>query len=287
MKNQHTFSLIAMTSLILLSFSSARAQKISAQVSVNTEQLMAESKVKLTPLQDQLSRYLNDFDYTDNNAHYNIPVQIDIFVTAATATSFEDRYDATIAVNSQNDFQAADKKWRFGYQQGSQLTHNDQFQSFTSLIDFYIYCLLGQEYDKKTKLGGDSYYQKAFQVAQLSKFSDVFEQGWKERTATAERYQSAPRKPYRELEYFYAQAQYRFRVDDRKTSGQYLRAIIIKLRNLQADDPATVRYYEVHHLEIARMLSTLGLQDQLQLLIGLDPAHVTDYQQFLQKSGGP
>jgi hypothetical protein len=287
MKNQLTFSLIVITSLLLLSAAPVRAQKISAQVSVNTEQLLPESKVKLTPLQEQLTRYLNEFDFTDNNAHYNIPVQIDIFVTAATATSFEDRYDATIAVNSQNDFQAADKKWRFGYQQGSQLTHNEQFQSFNSLIDFYIYALLGQEYDKKAKLGGDAYYQKAFQVVQLSKFSEFFEQGWKERTAFIERIQSGARKPYRELEYFFAQSQNRFRVDDRKTSGQYLRAILIKLRSLAADDPATLRFFEIHHLDIGRMLSSLGLQDQLQILTSLDPAHVAVYQQFIQQSSGP
>lgn len=286
MKNQLTFSLIAIGLALLILAPQTHAQRLQAQVTVNTEKLLLDAKNKLAPLQDQLTRYVNDFDWTDNTGRYDIPVQISIFIDQAAATSYEDRYNATVAISSQSDFQTSDKKWLFAYQQGSQLTHSDQFQSLTSLIDFYLYALLGQEYDKKTKLGGSTYYQKAFQVAQLSKFTEFFDVGWKERSAYIDRIQSEAQKPYRQLEYFFSQAQYRLRVDDRKTSGQYLRATIIKLRSLSPEDPATARFYEMHSLDMARMLSTMGLTDQLQILSGMDQAHVATYQQFLQKPGG-
>ncbi len=287
MKNQLIFSLIVIGDLLLFRAPVIQAQRITAQVTVNTDKLLQESKDKLAPLKDLLTSYLNEYDWTDNAGRYTIPVQMDIFIEQAAPTSFEDRYNARLAVGSQNDFQASDKKWLFAYQQGSQLTHVDQFQSLTSLVDFYMYALLGQEYDKKKKSGGDAYYQKAFQVAQLSKFSEFFDTGWKERTAYIERLLSSPQKPYRELEYFFSQAHYRFRVDDRKTSGQYLRAIILKLKNLSFDNPATARFYEIHHLDMARMLYTLGLVDQLQILTGLDQTHVATYQQYLQQTSGP
>ncbi len=284
MKKQLSFHFCIITVLMAVTLSSAEAQILKAEVTINTEKLIQEAREKLTNLQDQITRYINDYAWIENlNSRYEIPLQVDIYFERAEPTSFEDRYDARLVLSNKGDFQQSDKRWKFAYQQGSQLAHIEQFNSLTSVLDFYIYILFGQEFDKTARLGGSPYYQKAFQVAQLAKFSEFFPYGWKERLAEIELLQSESQQPLRELEYYYAQAANRLRVDDRKTAGQYLRVIILKSKSLNPEDARTQRFFELRHLDLARMLSVLELADQLQELALIDPAHEVTYREFLKQ----
>jgi hypothetical protein len=284
-QKQRSFALLTMGCLLLLPADQVRAQRLVAQVNLNTEKLLQESRDKLANLQEQLGRYINDFDWLQAQSRYDIPVQVDIFFERAEPTSFEDRYEARLVVGNQGDFQESDKRWRFPYQQGSQLTHADQFHALTSVLDFYLYMLLGQEFDKSVKLGGGIYYQKAYQIAQMSKFSEFFQWGWKERVVRIEKLLADTHTVYRELSYFFVQARNRMRVDDRKTSEQYVRVILLRLKNINPEDEATQRFFELSSLELARMMAALGLKAQLQEMTSLDAAHAATYQEFLRQLG--
>jgi len=284
-KNQSSFVLIAFVLFSLMIAPAAQAQRLVAQVSLNTEKLLQESKDKLAPLQDQLVRYINDYDWSGVSSGYEIPVQVDVYFERADPASFEDRYDARLVVSNQSDFQESDKRWRFAYQQGAQLNHAGQFNSLTSALDFYFYILLGQQFDKSTKLGGTPYYQKAYQVAQLSKFSEFFQWGWQERLTRIEKLQSDAQIPLRELNYFFVQGRNRLRVDDRKTAEQYLRVVVLRLHHLNPEDESTQRFYELNSFELGRMLTTLGLRQQLQDLSAMDPAHQATYDAFFKQMG--
>ncbi|MFH1861530.1 MAG: DUF4835 family protein, partial [bacterium] len=192
--------LLGSLALLALSTEQSMAQKLVAQLNQNTEKLTQESKDKLVSLTETIEQYINDFDWCDNSKRYTIPMQIDIFFEKAEATSFEDRYDARIVISSNKaDFQASDKRWRFPYQISERLTHAEQFHPLTGILDFYIYQLLGQEFDRLKKLGGDTHYQKAKQIAELSKFSEFYQWGWKERVARIDSLLSETQIPLREL----------------------------------------------------------------------------------------
>lgn len=283
----HRLSILLISSccLVGLLVPEGHSQRPVAKVSINVEKLLPESQEKLTNLQSELEQYINDYEWSDNARRYQIPVQIDIFFERAEPTSYEDRYDARFLISNGSDYQASDKRWRFRYQQDEQLLHTEQFHSLTGLIDFYLYIMLGQEFDKITKLGGEPYYQKAFQVSQLAKFSEFFQWGWKERVALIENILSDAHQPLRELEYFFMQARQWLRVDDRKTAGQYLRVILIRLRVMNREDEGTDRFYSLHHLELARMLATLGMKEELEELSTLDPVNQVTYQQFIDQIG--
>ncbi len=284
MKKQILWWILA-SAFCLLSLLEASAQRIVAQITTNTEKLTQDAKDKLSGILDQLTRYMNDYQWSNNSAGYDILVQVDIFFERAQIASYEDRYDARLVMATQGDYHASDKRWQFPYQQGVQLAHSEQFNALTSVLDFYIYILLAQEYDKITKLGGTAYYQKAFQVAQLSKFTEFFTLGWKERLDHIEKLQMDSQIPLRELEYFLAQARNRLRIDDRKTSEQYLRAILLRLHNLGPEAEGTIRFYELHHLDLAQMMAAMNMRLQLEELAALDSTHAVTYQEFLKQSG--
>jgi hypothetical protein len=261
------------------------AQRLVASVNVNVESLtLEEDRAKLTNLKSEIERYVNEYDWTDNTYRYDIPLQIDIFFRRARATSFEDRYDANLIISNGTDFQQADRRWTFAYQQSTQFSHTGQFHTLTGMLDFYIYILLGQELDKMTKLGGSGYYQKSNEIVQLSKFSELFEGGWKERQIKIENLLSENYTKLRELEYFMVQAKQWFRLDNRKNAGQYLRVVIIKLRTMDPEKQELNRFYQVHHLDMARFLSQLGMRSELEEMASLDPANAVTYRQFLEQT---
>jgi len=201
----------------------------------------------------------------------------------ARATSFEDRYDAGFIISNGVDFQDSDKRWAFAYQAGETFSHTGQFHSLTGMLDFYIYILLGSEFDKLTKLGGTPYYQKADEVVQLSKFSEFFQTGWKERVNHISKILSEDLIPLRELEYYFTQANRWMRLDNRKTASQYMKVIIIKLKGLDPEMDQLKRFYQLHHLEFARVLSVIDMREELNELKLLDPDNEATYQQFIER----
>jgi hypothetical protein len=283
MKNQLLFALIIITLSLLFCGREAQAQRLVAKVNVNVEKLTQESKTILASLGDQLTRYINDYDWVENSRRFDVPVNVDVFINQASTISYENRFDAQLVLSSQTDYQASDKRWEFAYQQGAQLTHSDQFNALTDILDFYFYIMLGQELDKSQKLDGTQLYEKASQIAQASKFSEFYEFGWKERQDNIQKILSETYKPMRELEYFTNQAKNRMRIDDRKTAGQYLRIVLIRLHSVNPEDPSTVRFYELRNVDLGRMLTALGMKAQLQELATLDPAHNSAYQDFLKQ----
>ena len=285
LKKQLRFALVVVSAAGLVGAYPAGAQQIRAKVSLNTEKLLQESKDKLVSLADQLTRYINEYDWLQQQGRYPINVQVDLYVERAVPTNFEDRYEARLVIGNQSDFQESDKRWQFPYQQGAQLTHADQFNAFTGVIDFYLFLLLGGEFDKASKLGGTDYYAKAYQVAQLSKFSEFFQWGWKERLAHIEKLRSDAYIPFRELRYFFVQARNNLRVDNRKAAEQYLRVVLIRLRSLNPEDEATLRFYELNSLDLARLLTAFGMRNQLQDLTAQDAAHAATYQEALKQLG--
>lgn len=284
LKKQLPFALVVIGAL-MLSAPRADAQQFVARVSLNTEKLLQESKDKLANLPEQLTRYINEYDWLQTQSRYPLEVQVDIYFERAEPTSFEDRYEARLVISNQGDFQESDKRWRFPYQQGSQLSHADQFHALTGALDFYLYLLLGSEFDKLAKLGGSGYYEKAYQVAQLSKFSEFFQWGWKERVAHIEKIRSEAYVPSRELRYFFMQARNRLRVDDRKAAKQYLQVVVIRLKGSNPEDETIQRFYELNSLEMARMLAAFSMRDQLQELTVMDAAHAATYQEALKQIG--
>jgi hypothetical protein len=261
----------------------AEAQRLVATVSTNTEKLILEARQKLINIKEEVENYVNDYQWCDDSRRYSIPVQIDIFFERAQATSFEDRYEALLILSNGTDYQASDKRWGFRYQQGTPLSHSGQFEPLTAMLDFYIYIMLGQEFDKIAKLGGDPFYQKAFNVVQQSKSSEFFADGWRERSLHINNIMSEIRYPLRELEYYFLQSKQWYRMDNRKTANQYLRVILIRLKAIDPELTGLDRFYQLHHLDIARMLSVLGMRKELDELIILNPANKVTYEQFISQ----
>jgi hypothetical protein len=71
----------------------------------------------------------------------------------------------------------SDNNWRFYYPQNKNLVHDElQFDDLTSFVDFYVYVMLGYDYDTFSELGGTQYFSEAQSVFEIGQNSGS--QGW-------------------------------------------------------------------------------------------------------------
>ena len=75
-----------------------------------------------------------------------------------------------------------DDKWEFTYTRGQPLYRNEsQFDALTDFIDFYMYLILGFDFDSYEKLGGTQYFLKAQTLVNQAPSGS---KGWERGTVT-------------------------------------------------------------------------------------------------------
>ena len=81
-----------------------------------------------------------------------------------------------------------DEAWEFTYVKSRPINHNPySFTDLASLLDFYIYIVLGYDYDTYENLGGTPYFQKASDIASLGRGSG--KKGWQQNNSGYSRIQ--------------------------------------------------------------------------------------------------
>src|SRR4030042_2468127 len=172
-------------------------QKIKTDVQLMLEALPLDKQEKLKNFADDLEIYFNDWDWTKENSDEEIPVSITIFLMD-NSVSYEDRYSGTFLISNNRDDQYYDKYWKFPYQFGSRIEHNESvYHPMTGFLDFYLNMIIGGEFDKYGTLLGTPFFEKAKLISDQAKFSTQFIIGWEERTRLIDRIMSEDYKTYR------------------------------------------------------------------------------------------
>jgi hypothetical protein len=157
------------------------AQQVKAHVKVMLERLPLLKQKKLNDLEEKIEYYLDDYNWTKESLDEEIPITMQIFLTDKSV-SYEDRYAGSILISNNLDIQYTDKYWNFPYQAEDRLVHNENaYNTFTGLLDFYMYLVLGGEYDKYGRFLGTPFYEKAKHISDQAKFNSQFIYGWEER----------------------------------------------------------------------------------------------------------
>ncbi len=170
--------------LLLSTLSLAHAQEIDLTVDINMEKLSVSQRDYVSEFKNKLLAYVNEHRWTTVDFRGDkIPVTLSInFLSGTDAGEFS----AQAAVVSQRRtyedgrptqssslmLRVLDPKWSFTFIKGSPLYHDEfQFNDVSSFLDFYIYLVLGLDFDSMELMQGTPYYQKALNVAQRSQSS--------------------------------------------------------------------------------------------------------------------
>ena len=176
----------------------SHAQELNCQVIINTSQIQGSANKQIF---DQLQKSI--FDFVNNRkwsndifgSQENINCTFQIIINKSLGS---DEYSASIQVESARPiyksaysstiFNFQDDDFQFKFQQFSQLEFNENtFQNnLTSVLAYYAYVVLANDYDSFSPLGGTQYWQKAQQIVNNAQSAN--ESGWVSSQSQRNRY---------------------------------------------------------------------------------------------------
>lgn len=183
--------------LFSLLISSAQAQELMAEVTVDFSQVQGSSTTAFTALQKSLNDFINTTKWTDQN--YKMQEKIECNFTIVIREKIgSNQYAANLLVQSRRPvfgtnyytpvLNVNDTDFTFEYTEYEQLIFNPRRfsdKNLTDVIGYYIYLVLGYDADTFAREGGSKYFQTAQSIAgnaESSRFS-----GWSSMTGPRSR----------------------------------------------------------------------------------------------------
>ncbi len=279
-------SVLLCAAFIVLGTSLSQAQQFKSTVTLNISQLPQEKQKRVESLQETVRDYIENSEWTEEQYEFEVPFTLTMTLQDMSET-YEDRYSAQMQVSNQRDMQHTDKYCRFPYQVNDQLYRDDaSYDPLTGLIDFYVYMALGVEMDKRARLGGTPYYQKAERICTDAGFGqDEFYTGWDTRKELVEKALADDMQTYRILQYVFFKARLMYTQGEENKARQYTRVVVQELGKMAEADQADLRikdFFKYHYFEIVAMFKDTENQALFEKLIELDPDHRDDYQQNMK-----
>ncbi|MEX2602205.1 MAG: DUF4835 family protein [Balneolaceae bacterium] len=164
----------------------AMSQELDCTVLVNDRQVSGSSQNHLRNLAPEIERYINQNRWTDDPFETHERIRCDIRVIL---TRHEDpyHYEANVIIAIRRPIYGttqettslilSDNSWNFSYAPNRSLLQDQlQFDELTSFLDFYVYLIIGYDYDTFSPLDGSYYYRQALEVLEMAQTANST--GW-------------------------------------------------------------------------------------------------------------
>lgn len=239
---------------LFISALSATAQELNCRVQINSDKIQGTNKQVFTTLEQAISEYINNRKWSSAQVSANERIECTFLLTVKEVS--DTRYKCELQVQSRRPVYNAsystamlnfrDTEFEFTYQEFEPLVFNENtFESnLTAVIDFYVYMILGLDFDSFAPQGGTSFFQQAEKVVAMGQSS--MELGWKAFDSNRNRHalMSAFIEPrtasFRQLWYTY----HRKGLDEMTVSAEKGRSKITEaidmLKEVRAESPSSV-----------------------------------------------
>jgi hypothetical protein len=278
---------------------SAQAQALDCNVSVDYSQLQGADYQFLDELEQKIREYLNNNTWTDDRfleyERINCSMQL-IMQEATSLTNFRARLIVASRRPIYNTAQSTpvvrinDTDLRFEYSRGTPLQFNPEtFDPLTSVLDFYAYVLLGYDYDTYSELGGTPYFERARRIANLAQGSGG--SGWstvggdRGRTDLIGELLDSRFEPLREAYYRYHLQGLDLFVEETDTARQNIIGVLESLETLNQNvsrSYALDLFFAAKFQELAAIFVNSPVSNRAyNLLTQIDPSHSSEYNQLV------
>lgn len=171
-------SLLPALLLVGIALQQAHAQELNVNVEVDQSRINSASLTYMNNFDNQIEAYLNQFNWVD--IAFEEFERLDAsFQIILQAVDNDYNFEASLVIQSRRPiynslrqttlFLHNDENWIFNYSPNRGLVHDRlQFDTITTLLDFYAYLLLGLDFDSFSELGGTSFYIKAQNLVALA-----------------------------------------------------------------------------------------------------------------------
>lgn len=277
-------------------------QEFNCKVTMNTENLTTEAKDNIVGFDTRIQEYINSYRWTqDDLGNEKIECNIDIFFKGSPT---EHNYVAQVFIGSQRNIYKSEKntgmvrifddKWEFTYVRNQPIYHNNpQFDPVTSFIDFYIYIILGFDYDSYKLYDGTQFFQTAYEIASKAR-SGGGSVGWDQklsglynRIQFIEELINPKYKLIREAFYNYHYKGLDLLSRNKQKALDNIFKSVEIIGNFQKKNNErsllVKMFFDTKYLEICDIFLELKDPDIFKNLMSLDPAHQKNYEEYLLK----
>ncbi|MEQ9288944.1 MAG: DUF4835 family protein [Cyclobacteriaceae bacterium] len=296
--------LASVCTVILLSFGSALAQELNCRVSVDARQIQSTERRIFEDMETAFSQFMNNRKWTEDEYELEERINCNIIVTLESQPSIGN-FNATVQVLSARPIYGsayesvllnfADRDWAFEYTESQPLQYNDNtfISNITSLLAYYAYLIIGFDYDSFSKMGGDPYFNKAWQVVNSAQQSGYT--GWDQFNSIRNRYWFAENiinnqlKPLRESIYDY----HRIGMDQLIENPDEARKSILgtlkeiqKVNKIRPRSILTISFMDAKAKEISNIFAEGNLSDRREayaVLQEIDPSRGKEYDKIIGK----
>ena len=176
---------------------SVNAQEMNCQVSISTPGMSETERQVMQTLRSDLREFINETNWTPYEFETRERIEASIQITIEERTG-GDEYRGSIQVQSRRPifetsydspvFSHRDRDFQFRYRENQPLEYaENSFQSnLTSVIAYYVYIIIGFDFDTFVEMGGTPYFDKAQQI--VNQAQNTNEPGWKSFESQRNRY---------------------------------------------------------------------------------------------------
>jgi hypothetical protein len=276
--------------------SAAVSQEMNARITINSDKIQGTNKQIYTSLQNALMEFVNNRKWTD--AVFSANEKIDCTMTIIINEHTDNNFKSEIQVQARRpvynsgytttllNFQ--DRQLDFEYVEFSPLeyTNNTLESNLTATVVYYIYLILGLDFDSFSPKGGTPFFQQALQIVTLTQSQPGWN-GWKafdsdrNRHAIITALTESTADPFREMWYNY----HRKGLDEMAANADRGRTTILEtlpaLEQLKSARPSSVLlqiFSDAKLDEIIAVYSKANMQEKqagFKMLSTLYPTSLT------------
>lgn len=185
--NKRTKWLVCLLAMMALSAWS-QVSELNAKLSINSSKIQGTNKEVFNTLQRALNEFINNKKWT--NAKFSPNERIDCAFTMIVNTLEDNRFSCELQVQARRPvynssytttiFNFRDTQLDFQYTEMEPLEYSETTlqSNLTATIVFYIYVILGIDFDGFSPKGGSVFFQQAQQILTLAQ-SEPSWNGWK------------------------------------------------------------------------------------------------------------
>jgi len=176
----------------------AHAQtEMQCMVSISTPGMSETDRERLRTLQTSLNELINQRNWTEFNFQSRERIEASISINISERIG-GDEYRATLSVQSRRPvyrtsydtpvFNHQDRDFYFRYVENQPIEYADGVftSNLTAVLAFYVYVIIGIDFDTFAPFGGNPYFEKAQNIVNLAQ--NTPERGWKSYESQRNRY---------------------------------------------------------------------------------------------------
>ena len=295
---------LVVISIFCLYVVQSRAQELNVNVNVISPQVQSTDKHVYDNMRDGINEFLRNTVWTEDKYLPNERIECNFYITVSERIS-TDRFKATLQVQSVRpvyntsynspllNFQDNDFIFEYVEYEKIEFVEGSFTSNLASVLGFYVYFVLGLDYDSYSKFGGTPFFKQAQNIVNQAQGKDY--PGWdnfstkkNNRYWLVDQMMDNVHKPIRELMYTY----HRLGLDKMSTeieSGRNeITESLLKLKKVYRDEPSSFLltvFFTTKRAEIINIFSEATTSEKEQIIDlakEIDTAKSSDYSDKLK-----